>query len=268
MHERGNLHNKSSGPSHYGATHNSEPTAASNSTPEIHIHSHGWRFMKYKYRKPFAEFLGTFILCVFGIGSIAQTLLSGHLNPAVTITLAVYRKFPWIQVPMYIFAQTLGAFIAAAVVYVNYYAALKHYDGVAINKAGIFATYPADFMNPLGSFFSEAIGTFFLVLIILAATDDVRNTSDSKPLAPITIGIGLLVIAISFGYETGFALNPARDFGPRFFTFLVGYGTKVFSASNFYFWIPLVAPVVGGLVAGFVYDSLIYWGESPLNHNV
>lgn len=296
--ERGNLHNKSSGPSHYGATHNSEPTAASSSTPEIHIHSHGWRFMKYKYRKPFAEFLGTFILCVFGIGSIAQTLLSGgkngnwitialgfglglalalvisgnvsggHLNPAVTITLAVYRKFPWIQVPMYIFAQTLGAFVAAAVVYVNYYAALKHYDGVAINKAGIFATYPADFMNPLGSFFSEAIGTFFLVLIILAATDDVRNTSDSKPLAPITIGIGLLVIAISFGYETGFALNPARDFGPRFFTFLVGYGTKVFSASNFYFWIPLVAPVVGGLVAGFVYDSLIYWGESPLNHNV
>ena len=108
----------------------------------------------------------------------------------------------------------------------------------------------------------------FLLLIILALTDE-RNAPTSRIVTPITIGLTLTAIAISFGYETGFSLNGARDFGPRLFTFLVGYGVEVFSANGFYFWIPIVAPIVGGLVAGFIYDALIYWGDkSPLNKNV
>ncbi|CAG8841886.1 18173_t:CDS:1, partial [Racocetra persica] len=129
--------------------------------------------------------------------------------------------------------------------------------------AGIFATYPQEFMSIGGAFFSEAIGTFFLLLIILAVID--KRNSNIKMLLPMIVGLSLTTIGISLGYETGFSLNGARDFGPRLFTFLCGYGVEVFSAYNFYFWVPLVAPVVGGLVAGLVYDLLIYWDKSPLN---
>lgn len=278
---------------------NATPTIA---VGEPHPNVHGWRAIKYKFREPLAEFLGTFVLVSFGVGSIAQTVLSegkngnwltvalsfgfglalaisisghvsgGHLNPAVTITLAVFRKFSWLKVPTYILAQTAGSFVAAAVVYTNYGQALDNFDGGHRNTtgptatAGIFATYPVGFINSPGAFFSEALGTFFLVLVILATIDE-RNTPTSKFSAPITIGLALTTIALAGGWETGFSLNPARDFGPRLFTFFAGYGVKVFSLDHFYFWVPLVAPVFGGLAAGFVYDSLIYTGsKSPLNH--
>jgi MIP family channel proteins len=301
--DRGILHHGKNAPTNYGATGDGSDGGGSNTTDTsnvIEIPPNGWKNIKYKFREPFAEFIGTFTLVAFGIGSIAQTVLSkgdngnwlsisfgfglglalaivisgsvsgGHLNPAVTITLAVYRKFPWLKVPVYILAQTFGAFVAAAVIYLNYHSAISNYDGgdravTGVNAtAGIFATYPAHFMGTFGSFFSEALGTFFLLLVILAVTDE-RNSTSNKPVAPLIIGLALATIALSFGYETGFSLNGARDFGPRLFTFFVGYGVKVFSTSHFYFWIPLVAPIVGGLIAGFVYDSLIYWGKSPLN---
>uniref|UniRef100_A0A1D1XW34 Aquaporin-9 n=1 Tax=Anthurium amnicola TaxID=1678845 RepID=A0A1D1XW34_9ARAE len=308
--ERGVI-NKSTPTSSYGATENNgggggsgEERGTGETADVIVIQDSGWHFIKYKFKEPFAEFLGTFILVTLGVGSIAQAVLSkglngnwitialgfglglalgiavsgtysgGHLNPAVTITLAVYRKFPWIKVPIYITAQTLGAFVGAAVIYINYVAAIDNYAGdirsVTGDKAtaGIFATYPQPFMSIGGAFFSEALGTFFLLLVILAITDE-RNVPTARIVTPITIGLALTAIAISLGYETGFSLNGARDFGPRLFTFLVGYGIDVFTASSFYFWIPIVAPIVGGLVAGFVYDSLLYWGEkSFLNRNL
>ncbi|CAG8464959.1 17020_t:CDS:2 [Acaulospora colombiana] len=297
--ERGALNGKSSS-ANYGTIDN-EAGSSTQQIQEVHIDPHGWSFIKHKFREPFAEFLGTFTLVTFGVGSIAQTVLmfryvdnafdeemsqylhifqyldakkqGGHLNPAVTITLAVYRSFPWLKVPIYILAQTTGAFVAAAVIYLNYHSALANFDGGqrivsgANATAGIFATYPAPFMGIIGSFFSEALGTFFLLLVILSVTDNVRNHPSTTIVAPLTIGLGLFTIAISLGYETGFALNGARDFGPRLFTFLVGYGVEVFTTSHFYFWVPLVAPVIGGLSAGFVYDSMIYWGKSPLNRN-
>ncbi|GES87073.1 MIP family channel protein [Rhizophagus clarus] len=215
----------------------------------------------------------------FGLGlalgvAVSGTYSGGHLNPAVTITMAIYRKFPWLKVPIYITAQVLGAFVASAVIYLNYVSAIYNYAGdkrevLGHNAtAGIFATYPQPFMSIGGAFFSEAFGTFLLILVILAITDE-RNVPTSRIVAPITIGLTLTAIAISFGFETGFSLNGARDFGPRLFTFFIGYGIEVFTAYKFYFWIPIVAPIVGGLVAGFVYDSLIYWGDkSPLNKNV
>jgi len=297
--ERGAIKSGSSG---YGSIEGSGEGAPPPITVIEHHHNlHGWRAIKYKFREPLAEFLGTFILVGFGVGSIAQTVLSegkngnwltialsfgfglalaisvsghvsgGHFNPAVTITFAVFRKFSWLKVPTYILAQTAGAFVAAGAVYTNYAQALDHFDGGHRNTtgptatAGIFATYPVGFINSPGAFFSEALGTFFLVLVILA-TNDERNVPTAKFSAPITIGLTLTTIALAGGWETGFSLNPARDFGPRLFTFFAGYGIKVFSLDQFYFWVPLVAPIFGGLSAGFVYDSLIYTGsKSPLN---
>ncbi|CAB4384927.1 uncharacterized protein OCT59_005534 [Rhizophagus irregularis] len=305
--ERGAI-NKSGPSSTYGATENNGESGGTRGAPAtedvIVIQDSGWYFIKFRFKEPFAEFLGTFILVAFGVGAIAQTVLSkgatgnwitialgfglgltlgiavsghysgGHLNPAVTITLAIYRKFPWVKVPIYITAQVLGAFVAAAVIYLNYVPAIYNFAGdkrdvIGANAtAGIFATYPQPFMSIGGAFFSEALGTFFLLLVILAVTDE-RNVPTTRIVAPITIGLTLTAIAISLGFETGFSLNGARDFGPRLFTFFIGYGVEVFTAYKFYFWVPLVAPIVGGLVAGFVYDSLLYWGEkSFLNKNV
>jgi aquaglyceroporin related protein len=259
----------------------------------------GWRGIKYRLRELFAETLGTFILVTFGLGGVAQTMLSerangswltlalsfglgltfaivvggrisgGHFNPAVTITLAVYRQFPWLKVPLYIFAQTTGAFIAALIIFINYYPAIDNYDGGdrkvtgANATAGIFATYPQPFVGTGAAFFSESLGTFFLILVILAVTDE-KNAS-IKSGGPFIIGLSLTTIGIALGYETGFSLNGARDFGPRLFTSLAGYGVEVFTADHWYFWVPVVAPVVGGLIAGLVYDSFIYTGKSPLN---
>ncbi|CAG8854038.1 19924_t:CDS:2, partial [Gigaspora margarita] len=195
----------------------------------------------------FAELLGTFVFITFGLGSIAQAKLGeggfgnwitisfgfglglacgifvsgsvsgGHLNPAVTITMAAHRNFAWHKVPIYILAQLIGAFLAAVVIFSNYHAAILEFDGGKLSvigsnaTAGIFATYPQEFMSIGGAFFSEFIGTFFLLLIILAATDE-RNLPNTRTLSPLIIGLALTTIAISLGYETGFSLNGARDF--------------------------------------------------------
>lgn len=304
--ERGAIHGKD-GPSRYGAVETVDGGSSTGKSPdvqvtqEIHYYNvNSWGHIKHKFREAFAEFLGTFIFVTFGISSIAQAVLSdgangnlftisvgfgiglalaiavsgsvsgGHLNPAVTITLAVFRRFPWLKVPIYTIAQTLGGFVAAAVVYTNYASAISNFDGGERKVAGvnataaIFATYPVEFISTANAFFSEALGTFFLLIVILAVTDE-KNHPISKFHAPFSIGLALTVIIVALGYLTGASLNGARDFGPRLFTFFIGYGIKVFSANHFYFWVPLVAPIVGGLTAGLVYDGLIYTGKSPLN---
>jgi len=296
--ERGSL--KTTGPQGYGTISGS--SSLSTAPPDDLYESenvHGWRGIKYRLRELFAETLGTFVLVAFGLGGVAQTVLSkggngnwltlalsfglgltfvivvagrisgGHFNPAVTITLAVYRQFPWIKVPLYTIAQTTGAFIAAFVIFTNYYPAINAFDGGqrAVTgpnaTAGIFATYPQEFVGTTAAFISEALGTFFLLLVILAVTDEKNDAV--RPAAPFLIGLSLTTIGIAFGYETGFSLNAARDFGPRLFTAIAGYGVEVFTIDHWYFWVPLVAPVCGGLTAGFVYDTFIYTGKSPLN---
>ncbi|CAG8781209.1 21046_t:CDS:2, partial [Racocetra persica] len=186
--ERGLLHGKQTGPSHYGATDipisvSQEGGTSNAEGPEvIYVHPHGFEYAKYKLREPFAETLGTFIFITFGLGSIAQAKLGegfgnwitislgfgfglalalfvsgsvsgGHLNPAVTITLAVHRYFPWSKVPIYILAQVTGAFLAAAAVFLNYHTAIVQFGGGELSvtgnnaTAGIFATYPQEFMS-------------------------------------------------------------------------------------------------------------------------
>jgi len=290
----------------YGATYGSGHSGGSGSAhpspaDELEITSaralNKWGRLKHKLREPFAEFLGTLALVALGTGSVAQSqfftagdfvslslafglalmvgiyisggVSGGHLNPAVTITKLVFRRFPAHKVPGYILAQFLGAFVGAAIVYGSYESTISSVDGGvrAVTgpnaTAGIFATYPTPGLSIPTAFLTEAVGTFFLVLTILAVTDHRHNPNNT--IAPLAIGLSLTCIALSFGHLTGFALNSARDFGPRLFTFLAGYGTDVWTADNYYFVVPLVAPIVGGLVSGFVYDALIYTGVSPLN---
>jgi glycerol uptake facilitator protein len=236
-----------------------------------------------------AEFLGTFILILFGTGVVAMVVLfpssapaatihggytnitlgwglavtmgiyvagkisGGHLNPAVTLTLAVFRGFPWRKVVPYSVAQTAGAFFAAALVYRNYLPAFQQVDPRLERTAGVFTTFPAFPDWPQAGFLDQVIGTALLLLLVLAITDEF-NAPPGANLAPAMIGLVVVAIGMSFGGMHGYPINPARDFGPRLFTALVGFKNNGLSDGPRVWWVPVVAPLLGGLVGAAVYD--------------
>ena len=243
-------------------------------------------------REAAAEFLGTFVLIVFGAGVVAQVVLSGEknggylsinlawgiavtlavyvagtvsggqLNPAVTLAAAVLRGFPWRKVPAYVAAQVAGAFTASLVVWLTYREAFDHYDGGvrqvagAQATAGIFATYPQPFLSIPGGLVDQIVGTALLMLVIFALTDR-QNLAPESTLTPVLVGALVVVIGMTFGFNAGYAINPARDFGPRLFTALFGWGGEVFRAGNHWWWVPIVGPCIGAVLGGWVYDALI-----------
>ena len=249
-------------------------------------------------REAAAEFLGTFFLIVFGVGVVAQTVLSknangsylainigwglavmlgvyasagvsgAHLNPAITLALAVTRGFPWFKVGPYIAAQMAGAFVASAVVFVTYQEAFTAFDGGvrqvlgAQGTAGIFATYPQPFLSIMGGFIDQVVGTALLAATILAVTDQ-RNNAAPRWFAPILVGGIVVAIGVAFGFNAGYAINPARDLGPRLFTAVGGWGGEVFSAAGGWWWVPVMAPCVGGIVGCYAYDLLVTKHHPP-----
>ena len=180
----------------------------------------------------------------------------GHLNPAVTVAMCRHGRLPWNKAPYYIAAQFAGAFVGAMVVYLGYYSGLVELNSWEIGTAGIFATYPKDHEGLFAGFIDEIIGSFLLLLGIFAVTDKFNNEAENG-MKPVVIGFILSGIALSFGYNTGFALNPARDFSPRVFTAMAGWGFKVFTYGNGYFWVPCVAPFFGALLGSEAYVHLI-----------
>ncbi|KAG0231167.1 glycerol channel [Actinomortierella wolfii] len=256
-------------------------------------HAYGrWASCRHKFRKALAEFLGTAVLIAFGSGAVAQLVFSdkntyfsmclswaigviagvyvsggisgGHLNPAVTLASAVFRDFSWKDVPIYWASQFLGAFFGAFVVYLANMGQLRNFP--KDETLGIFVTgLQTESISTLQGFFVEFLGTA-LLLIVIFATSDKGNTPPGI-LQPLIVGLTVFAIGTSFGWQTGFAINPARDLGPRFFIALTGWSFSVFSRQSFYFWVPIVAPFLGGLGGAFIYDFFVYAsGPSPL-HN-
>ncbi|MEY9854539.1 glycerol uptake facilitator protein [Catenulispora sp. GAS73] len=236
-----------------------------------------------------AEFAGTFILLLFGIGVVAQVVAGGignhdsiawawgfgvllgvyvagkitgaHLNPAVTVALAAFGGFSWRKVLPYALAQTLGAFVAALVVRWNYTEVIAKFDpGHTVKSQGIFSTLPGNGSLPVhmwGGFRDQIIGTAILLFCILAITD-LRNTSPGANMAPVVVGLLVVAIGMAFGTDAGYAINPARDFGPRLASFFTGYGTAFRDQyGDLYFWVPIVAPIIGGLIGAWLYRVLI-----------
>ncbi|KAF9899385.1 hypothetical protein BX616_003071, partial [Lobosporangium transversale] len=186
-----------------------------------------------------------------------------HLNPAVTLTQAVFRGFSWAEVPIYWAAQFLGAFVGALIVYIANYSSFKGLDNDA--TIGIFITGPQKYVSTGTAFFVEFVGTALLLIAILATSD--KGNLPAGNFQPLVLGLVLVLIGDSFGHQTGFALNPARDLAPRLFTALFGWGFGAFSRQGWYFWVPIVAPFTGALGGAFIYDLLIYSsGPSPLNN--
>lgn len=201
--------------------------------------------------------LGWGLAVMLGI-YVTGAISGAHLNPAVTLSLAATGRLPWSKVLPYWLAQILGAFVAALLLYFVYQGAIVNATGaknVADAVGGVFYTSPKAFVGTFGAFGDEFIGTALLVGLILAIVDG-RNQPVQANLNPLIIGFLIVAIGASFGLNTGYAINPARDFGPRLWMALVS-GGESFAVNNYYFWIPIVAPLAGGVVGAFIFDYTI-----------
>lgn len=206
---------------------------------------------------------------VFGV-YIAGGVSGAHINPAVTLAFALRRGFPWRKVVPYWVAQLVGAFAAAAVVYATYHPAIEAYDrsqGVAarpesLDTFSIFATFPAKYFGGgvWGPLLDQVVGTAILVALIVAIIDR-RNVAPSANMWPFLIGLVVVAIGMTYGTNAGYAINPARDLGPRVLTWLMGWNELAFPGAYQYFsgywWIPIVGPLVGGAIGVVVYDLFV-----------
>jgi glycerol uptake facilitator protein len=212
---------------------------------------------------------------------VAGGVSGAHINPAVTLAFAARRGFPWAKVPSYIGAQLVGAFAGAALVYAVYKGAIDSYeranhitrgDPNSVPTFSIFATFPAKYLgNWVGPFVDQIVGTAFLVGFVFAVVDEFNQPVRAN-LAPLVVGFVVVAVGISFGANAGYAINPARDFGPRFFAWIAGWG-KIAIPGNYgnvdgYLWIPIVGPFLGGVIGAYVYDFairdvLLARGEQP-----
>ncbi|MGL6174577.1 MAG: MIP/aquaporin family protein [Cellulosilyticaceae bacterium] len=231
--------------------------------------------------KVLAELVGTMLLILLGNGVVANVCLKkskaegsgwivittgwalavmipvfifgptsgAHFNPAVTISMAMTQQLPWREVPMYIASQFVGAILGACLVYLHY---LPHWKETECSdvKLGCFATAPA-INHKLGNFISEFIGTFVLVFALLG----VSNTEMVEGLSPIVVGAIIWLIGLTLGGTTGYAINPARDLGPRIAYTLLPIPDKGSAKWN-YAWVPVLAPLLGGIVAALVYQII------------
>lgn len=240
------------------------------------------------------EFIGTGLIIFFGAGCVAAAQVAGatfglweisimwglavalavyasaglsgaHLNPAVTIALWKFACFDGKKVLPYIVAQVFGAFCAAALVYFLYKdlfaateAAQNIVRGEGVGLAGVFSTYPNAHISIVQAFVVEVVITAILMCLILALTDD-GNGVPRGAMAPLLIGLVVAVIGGAMGPLTGFAMNPARDFGPKIFAFLAGWGEVAFTGGLAipYFIVPILGPIVGALLGGFLYTRVI-----------
>ena len=232
----------------------------------------------------FSELIGTMIMIILGNGVVANVVLpktkgndsgliviaigwgiavftgayvashgsKAHLNPAITIAMAAFSDFSWEEVPVYIAGQFAGAMIGALVVWITY---RQHFDETnePSLKLAVFSTAPA-IRHSVNNFISEVVGTFDLVFGILFMTKSSSSLGslDSLPVTLLVLGIGL-----SLGGPTGYAINPARDLGPRIMHAILPIKNKGNSDWS-YSWIPVIAPIVGGLLAAFIFKTFIH----------
>lgn len=246
------------------------------------------------FRECLGELLGTFILLLFGCSAAAQVKTSretkgqflsvnmafsvgvmsamylskgisgAHLNPAVSLSLCVLGKVSWNRLLPYIVFQMLGAYLASGLVFLVYYDSIKEFSGGVLTvygpneTASIFATYPSEHLSLGRSFLDQVVGTAMLMVCILPLEEQ-RNTPAPPGLLPPIVAVIVLGISMSMSGNCGGAINPARDLGPRLLTFSAGWGTEVFTCYNYWFWVPLVAPMLGGLVGSMFYLLFIDW---------
>lgn len=230
----------------------------------------------------FGEFLGTLILVLLGNGVVAACLLSqsksegagwinivmgwglavtiavyisgfmsgAHLNPAVTIALASVGAFPWEQVPIYVIAQLLGAMVGALLVFLHYYPHWKETKDAGTILAA-FSTGPA-IRHTWSNLFGEALGTAVLVITVMA----IGPNKVVSGFSPLIVGFVVMAVGFSLGGTTGYAINPARDLGPRLMHAILPIPNKGDSDWT-YAYIPVIGPIIGGVLGALVYNIFL-----------
>ncbi|XP_021108623.1 aquaporin-7 isoform X2 [Heterocephalus glaber] len=230
-------------------------------------------------REFLAEFMSTYVMMVFGLGSVAQMVLGNnkfgsylavnlgfgfgvtmgvhvagnisgaHMNAAVTFTSCALGRMPWKKFPVYVLGQFLGSFMAAATIYCLFLKAILHFSGGQLTvvgstaTAGIFATYLPSYMTLWWGFLNE------------------ENNPALQGTQALVIGVLIVIIGVSLGMNTGYAINPSRDLPPRFFTFIAGWGKEVFRDN--WWWVPVVAPLLGAYLGGIIYLLFIGIPQNP-----
>ena len=185
------------------------------------------------------------------VGVFSTSAVSGaHLNPAVSIGLAMAGKFEWALVPTYILAQLLGAMLGSALVWIHYRQHLNETDDAA-SKLACFSTGPA-IKNTFQNLYSEVLGTFILVIAVLFMT---KATNSLGPLDALPVALVVLGIGLGLGGTTGYAINPARDLGPRMMHAILPIKGKGSSEWG-YSWIPIVGPSIGAVLAALIFKAL------------
>ncbi|CAM3620355.1 MIP/aquaporin family protein [Parendozoicomonas haliclonae] len=237
-----------------------------------------------------AEFIGTALIIIFGAGVVSALVLAGasfgqweisvvwglgvsiaiyvsggvsgaHLNPAVTIALSIFKGFEKAKIVPFIVSQVAGAFTGALLVYTMYqplFAEFHAANGATLATAGIFSTYPMAVLSNGHAFLIEVFITALLMGCILALGDN-RNGAPKGAMSALLIGLLIAVIGCSFGPLTGFAMNPARDFGPKLFALVADWGSLAMTGGreNPYFWVPILGPIVGASLGAFIYTRCI-----------
>lgn len=244
-------------------------------------------------REFLAECLATFILISIGCGANAQSrfgrlsvgaaalssnlawgwavamaiwvsggVSGGHLNPAITLAMTVLGRRNLKQMFAYWTAQYLGSFVGSVGVYFIYYDALNNFDGgqrsVVGEKGtgGIWATYPQPYLSLMGGVIDQIFGTMVLTINAMALSDKF-NAQPGSGMFPLCIGGLVTVLSSTYTLNCGGAINPSRDFSPRLFTAIAGWGTKVFTVYNYWFWIPLFMPHVGAICGALLYQTFV-----------
>ncbi|KAL3454134.1 aquaporin-like protein [Aspergillus insuetus] len=276
---------------------------AQESTPDNRNHFNTWAKWRHYIRQELAEWLGVTLAMTLGLCAGLSTFTSqnqagtfpslaaawgfafmiaiyvaggvsgGHLNPAITISMAVWRGFPTRRCFTYILAQVLGAITASGIAYAIYHDSIVNSattDGVPQAQSAAkqaMVTVPKEFVHPAAAFFTEFIGTAILLGVIMALGDD-TNAPPGAGMQAFIIGLLITVLILAMGYTTGGCFNPARDFGGRLVTVMAGWGGGMFTEYHaWWVWGPWVADIAGGLFGGFLYDLVVFTGgESPINY--
>ncbi|XP_053320388.1 aquaporin-9 [Spea bombifrons] len=254
-------------------------------------------------KETLAEFFATCLLITFGCGCVASSVLSngaagghlsinigfamavtmaiyvsggvsgGHINPAVSFAMCLTGRLHWAKFPFYVSAQFLGAITGSAAVFGIFHDALKAYTGGVLTVDGpnatahIFATYPSPYLSTMNGLADQVIATALLLIGVFAIFDN-KNIGTPKGLEPIAVGLLIMLLGFALGLNSGCAMNPARDLGPRIFTALAGWGIDVFTAGNNWWWVPVVGPMVGATMGAYIYILCIEAHHEPDEDNV
>ncbi|KAG8546583.1 hypothetical protein GDO81_018576 [Engystomops pustulosus] len=212
-----------------------------------------------------AQFLSVNMAFGFAVTAgayICAGVSGAHLNPAVSLSMFLLQKMSGRLMLVYCLAQFLGSFVGASLVFALYFDALHAYSGGNWTvygpqaTAGIFASYPSEHLSVINGLSDQVIATSALMICILAIIDEDNNAAP-RGLQPFVIGLVVLLVGLSMGFNCGYPINPARDLAPRIFTSFAGWGLEVFRAGDNWWWVPVLGPMIGGVIGTFLYEILI-----------